>query len=274
MYSFKNIMMAMLLLLSAVSHSQIKNSSTENIKIYGNCGMCKASIEQAGNQKNAVAVNWDKNTQIASITYDPQKTNTDQILKRIALAGYDSSSFLAPTSAYDKLPDCCKYTRDAKNEEPKSETDAIVHNAHSEKSQGGALQGVYEAYFKLKDAFVQSNSTAVSANAKVLLEVISSVKMESLSVEEHKIWMKVSATLTAQSSAIATAAVLEKQRESFKELSKNFYELMKNAKTAEPVYYQYCPMADANWLSKESSIKNPYYGAQMLSCGKTVETIQ
>jgi hypothetical protein len=30
----------------------------------------------------------------------------------------------------------------------------------------------------------------------------------------------------------------------------------------------------ANWLSKESAIKNPYYGSQMLSCGKTVETIK
>jgi hypothetical protein len=30
----------------------------------------------------------------------------------------------------------------------------------------------------------------------------------------------------------------------------------------------------ANWLSKEILIKNPYYGSQMLSCGKTVETIK
>jgi hypothetical protein len=30
----------------------------------------------------------------------------------------------------------------------------------------------------------------------------------------------------------------------------------------------------ANWLSKESTIKNPYYGSQMLTCGKTVETIK
>ena len=61
-------------------------------------------------------------------------------------------------------------------------------------------------------------------------------------------------------------------------LSKNMYELIKVAKPAETVYYQFCPMANdgkgANWLSKENGIKNPYYGSQMLTCGKTVETIK
>ena len=61
-------------------------------------------------------------------------------------------------------------------------------------------------------------------------------------------------------------------------LSKNMYELIKVVKPAETVYYQFCPMANdgkgANWLSKESGVKNPYYGSQMLSCGKTVETIK
>ena len=267
-------MIAIILLLSASSHSQIKNANTENIKIYGNCAMCKANIEEAGNQKNIAAVNWDKDTQIASVTYDSKKTTKDQILKRIALAGYDNTDFLAPKSAYAKLLECCKYTREAKKEESKSEMVSTPHDSHNETVQAGSLQKVYDAYFTLKDAFVQSNSVAVSASAKVLLATISSVKMESLSVEEHQIWMKVKAGLTDQSNAIATTTVLEKQRESFKELSKNLYELLKIAKASEPVYYQYCPMEDANWLSKENTIKNPYYGSQMLTCGKTVETIQ
>lgn len=266
--------MAMVLLLSAFSHAQIKNAITENIKIYGNCAMCKTNIEKAGNQKDEADVNWDKNTQTASITYDPKKTNTDQVLKRIALAGYDNSSFLAPQSAYAKLPDCCKYTREAKQSETKSEMVSTPHDSHNETVKAGSLQKVYDAYFTLKDAFVQSNSVAVSASAKVLLATISSVKMESLSAEEHQIWMKVKAGLTDQSNAISTTTVLEKQRESFKELSKNLYELLKIAKASEPVYYQYCPMQDANWLSKENAVKNPYYGSQMLTCGKTVETIQ
>ncbi|WP_417940804.1 DUF3347 domain-containing protein [Flavobacterium sp. RS13.1] len=274
MYSFKNIMMGMFLLLSAFSHSQIKNAITENIKIYGNCSMCKNNIEQAGNQKNVAALSWDKNTQTAAITYDSKKTNTDQILKRIALAGYDNSSFLAPQPAYNKLPECCKYVRELKKAEPKSEMTSISHNVYDDTVQIGPFQRVYDSYFALNDAFIQSDTEAVAAKAKVLLDAISTVKMESLSEQEHKIWMKVNSVLKAQSSAIATAKGIDKQRESFKELSKNLYELLKISKGAAPVYYQYCPMADANWLSKENTIKNPYYGSKMLSCGKTTETIQ
>jgi hypothetical protein len=29
----------------------------------------------------------------------------------------------------------------------------------------------------------------------------------------------------------------------------------------------YCPMADKPWIQKDSEIKNPYYGASMLTCG-------
>lgn len=53
---------------------------------------------------------------------------------------------------------------------------------------------------------------------------------------------------------------------------------MKVAKTETPTYYQFCPMANggkgANWLSKENEVKNPYYGSEMLTCGKVVETIK
>jgi hypothetical protein len=53
---------------------------------------------------------------------------------------------------------------------------------------------------------------------------------------------------------------------------------MKVSKQRTPIYYQFCPMENdgkgAKWISKDETIKNPYYGSQMLSCGKTVETIK
>jgi copper chaperone CopZ len=76
--------------------AQVKNAKTETVKIYGNCGMCETTIETAGNVKKVAKVDWDKDTKIAIITYDSMKTNQDEILKRIALAGYDSDKFLAP----------------------------------------------------------------------------------------------------------------------------------------------------------------------------------
>jgi len=72
---------------------------------------------------------------------------------------------------------------------------------------------------------------------------------------------------------IANVNSLEKERAAFNEVSTLFWKVVKSADMAStPVYYQYCPMKKAYWLSIEKDIKNPYYGASMLTCGKVVET--
>lgn len=109
-------MVAICVLLSTSIQAQIKNAKTETVKVNGNCGMCKSRIERAGNIKDVAIVEWDKETKIATLTYDATKTSQDEILKRIALAGYDSKKVLATDEAYSKLPGCCQYDRDAKVE--------------------------------------------------------------------------------------------------------------------------------------------------------------
>jgi len=103
-----------MLLSTNQSFTQLKKSKTETVKIYGNCEMCKATIEKAGNIKKVALVDWDKERKIATITYNSKKTTQTDILKRIALAGYDNEQFLAPDIAYNGLMDCCKYERTAK----------------------------------------------------------------------------------------------------------------------------------------------------------------
>lgn len=281
MNSLKKIMMTITLLLSViVMNAQIKNAKTETVKIYGNCGMCKTKIEKAGNLKNISKVDWNEDTKMATLTYDESKTNQDEILKRIALVGYDSGKFLAPADAYSKLPSCCQYDRDAKvpvKVDAASGESIIVMNDHtaiSENQESNQLQSVFDNYFLLKDALVKTDSKTASAKSKELLASIESVKMESLKMDMHMVWMKVLKDLTADAKSISETQDIKKQRDFFKSLSKNTYDLIKISKPTEAVYYQYCPMQDANWLSKENTVKNPYYGSQMLTCGKTVETIK
>ena len=115
MKSLSKIVVVIVVLLSSMnSFAQIKNAKTETIKIYGNCDMCKANIEKAGNVNKVATVNWNKDTKMATLNYDGKKTNQDEILKRIALAGYDSEKFLAPDDVYAKLSDCCQYKRELK----------------------------------------------------------------------------------------------------------------------------------------------------------------
>ncbi|RYJ37659.1 Mercuric transport periplasmic binding protein MerP [Flavobacterium anhuiense] len=136
------------------------------------------------------------------------------------------------------------------------------------------LQSVYDAYFSVKDALIKSDSKLTSAKAATLLTAISAVKMDKLKSNEHTVWMKVVKKLTADAKSISSTTDLKKQRETFKSLSKSTYDLIKVSNPTEPIYKQYCPMADADWLSKEKAVKNPYYGSSMLTCGNVVETIK
>lgn len=280
--------MAMTLLLSITfANAQIKNAKTETAKIYGNCGMCKKTIETAANVNKTAKVDWNVDTKMASITYDTKKTNPDEILKRIALAGYDSDKFLAPDAVYDKLHGCCQYEREAKivatSEPAMGMTTMENHENHdmdhkAVKEEANQLKAVFDSYFMVKDALVNTDASVASTKSKDLLSKLKAVQMDKLAMDVHMVWMKVMKDLTSDSKAISETQDVKKQRVQFMSLSKNMRDLLLVAKFDTPVYYQFCPMANggkgANWLSKENAVKNPYYGAQMMTCGKVVETIK
>lgn len=277
-----NLIIATLLFLTACN-AQIKNAKTETVKINGNCGMCESKIEEAGNLKKSAEVDWNKDTKTATITYDSTTTSKDEVLKRIALAGYDSEEFLAPDDVYAELPGCCQYNRENKKSEADSHSHHGMNNTdpanHSmNMSTQGNLNSVFDAYFSLKDALVKSDAKAASENSAKLVSTIKAVNMSELSADEHSVWMNVMKELTSVAEHLAKSKDIEHQRTGFATLSDKIYELMKVSEMEAPVYYQHCPMYNdgkgANWLSKESIIKNPYYGSQMLSCGKTIETLK
>jgi hypothetical protein len=286
MKSLKYLVIALIVLLATACNAQTKNQKTETVKIYGNCGMCKSTIEKAGNIKNQSNIDWNKETKMATISYDSLKTSKEDILKRIALAGYDSDTFLAPDDTYAILPSCCQYDR-AKEINPKMDKSKMNmtkdnHSMHTENmdeiKDQNVLTKVFDNYFSVKDALVKTDGATASTKSTELLSAINAVKMDKLEMDVHMVWMKVVADLKKDAKNIADTKDASKQRDHFMNLSKNMYSLMKISKTDTPTYYQFCPMANdgkgANWLSKENTIKNPYYGSQMLSCGKTVETIK
>jgi copper chaperone CopZ len=277
-----NILAALCVLFSfTTANAQIKNAKTETVKVYGNCGMCKKTIETAGNQPKVAQVAWDEDLQTATLSYDPEKTNRSEILKRIALAGYDSDEYLAPDATYAALPACCHYER-------LSKVSAVADGGHEQHmhqalpankpNSGDGLQKVFDIYFNLKDALVQTDGATTSAKAADLLAAINSIIMENLSDAVHNVWMKIVDDLKADSKTIAGTKDIDVQRATFIRLSENMYTLIKVTDYPSPIYYQHCPMANngkgANWLSLENVVKNPYYGNMMLSCGSVKETIE
>jgi len=172
-----------------------------------------------------------------------------------------------------------------------SKADGVVmKNEHSNHLRGTAnpaneaaqnisqFKAVFDNYFSIKDALISSNAGTSATKAISMTAAIEAVDMDKLSTEEHNAWMSVTKDLTHSAETISKSKDVQKQREAFTSLSENMYELAKVSKQAVPVYYQHCPMANngkgANWLSKESAIKNPYYGNKMLTCGSVTETIK
>lgn len=261
--------------ISALSLNAQGNSVTKNFIVYGNCNMCKSNIEKAALAKNTSAAKWDAEKQIATITYNTDKINADDVLKNIALAGYDNEKFLAPDDVYAKLPACCKYDRKQKS----AIIDATVKDENAIYAVAPSpLQKVYDHYFLLKDALVKTNAGDAANHAAALSKAINAVSMKSLAGKVHDAWMKVYKGVDADAKAIASAKDIAKQRTHFMHLSQKIYSLVKESGNNTTVYRQHCPMANDNkgayWLSKEQAVKNPYYGSQMLTCGKTVETLE
>lgn len=85
---------------------------TDTFKVYGNCEMCKATIESSLKKKDGIIKkSWSPETKIMKVTYDPSKITLHEIKEKIAAVGYDTDEVKGNDEAYDKLHPCCQYER-------------------------------------------------------------------------------------------------------------------------------------------------------------------
>ncbi len=292
---------------STACNAKINNSITETHKVFGNCEMCKKTIEKAVKQNKIASGIWNKDTKILTLTFDSTKTNADEVLKRIAHAGYDNEKYLASNDAYNNLDDCCQYERKIINKTPvitaslpneiKSEKMEDMPMAAETKDSIKAIELPIETsttpkveiaktktdftalltkYYAIKNALIADNSILASKSSSGLVAEINAIKMENMSASEHIVWMKYYDKLKTDATQISNAKNIEKQRTAFSSLSNNLWSTVKGLKIKDngAIYVDYCPMKDAYWLSKETAIKNPYYGKSMLTCGSIKETIK
>jgi Cu(I)/Ag(I) efflux system membrane fusion protein len=141
------------------------------------------------------------------------------------------------------------------------------------------LQGVYDSYSFMVNAFVSSDAEEVRISAEKVESSLQKVDMGLLAGEAHRTWMKYLEILESEISAISTSKNISTQRLSFAEFSDALYASVKAFGLHHGrIYYQYCPMANgdkgAYWISNMEEIENPYFGDEMLKCGETRETIE
>jgi hydroxyethylthiazole kinase-like sugar kinase family protein len=102
-----NIVVVMLISISSIA--QNNKIVTDTITIRGNCGECKARIEEAAYIKGVKTAEWNKTTKILTVVYNTDKTTLDKIATSISKVGHDSQHHTASDKSYQSLPSCCAY---------------------------------------------------------------------------------------------------------------------------------------------------------------------
>ncbi|ULQ53542.1 heavy-metal-associated domain-containing protein [Flavihumibacter fluvii] len=111
-------------LFSTFSFAQAKKETTQDtIKVWGNCGMCKKTIDKAAKSAGAISADWNDETKLLAVSFASATTNSDKIQQAIAAAGYDTEKFTADQKAYDVLQPCCQYDRKADSPGTGTKTD-------------------------------------------------------------------------------------------------------------------------------------------------------
>jgi hypothetical protein len=147
-----------------------------------------------------------------------------------------------------------------------------------------ALAPLLDAYFNLKDALVEWDSTAADAAAarvKALGDSLSAdTSLLSASLRTHV------SSVSAEAAGLLEDQDLTEKRRAFHMMSQHLLPLLKDASFgARQVYQQVCPMAfndteTAYWLSDSREIVNPYlgkkhpkYASGMLHCGELNDSL-
>lgn len=136
-----------------------------------------------------------------------------------------------------------------------------------------------QQYELLKDALVDDDFNKSKQLSKSFYKQMKQTDMSNFSGAEHKIWMQYSGNALNALEQMKEAKNIGEIRHYLKPLSGQLITMARHfAPYKHSLFVMRCPMADKNngadWISFEGEIKNPYYGADMLSCGSIIDTIQ
>lgn len=135
--------------LPATANGHEHHPKNENeFYVKGNCESCKARIEKTALNAGADSAEWNAEKQSVTLAFDPVKTSSDKILKKIAEAGHDNEKYRSDDATYKNLPSCCLYDREIPFGEPnpKVHSEEALDSGHADHAsaehQGKDIEGV------------------------------------------------------------------------------------------------------------------------------------
>lgn len=152
-----------------------------------------------------------------------------------------------------------------KTSDSKDSVQQVSATASTLKLKDEKYKGTLNSYIELKNALVKSDVASTKKAAELLHQNLTGFKGCESTASVAKL--------------IANDTTLANQRKDFTTISNDLIALFKSADLeAGSIYVQHCPMANkgdgGDWLSLEKEIRNPYYGDEMLECGRVVEELK
>lgn len=142
-----------------------------------------------------------------------------------------------------------------------------------------SIKLIVDHYLHIKNALANDNGDEAANGGKAMIEAIRKVDKSLLTAEQKKSYDEIISELQDHAEHVAkNAADIKHQRSHFILMSEDMYALVKTFGGGRPLYHDHCPMANDNkgamWISELKEVKNPYFGASMLTCGSVEEVIQ
>ena len=115
---------------------------------------------------------------------------------------------------------------------------------------------IVDPYLKIQEALASDRVDGVRANAGDLATAATALGAPAMKIDTSAV-------------QLASAADLADARAKFGVLSEAIDTYMTGMKLNPPegVRVAFCPMVLKPWMQQDGSLKNPYYGSQMLTCG-------
>ena len=124
---------------------------------------------------------------------------------------------------------------------------------------------------RLKEALVQDDVALAAKTSNSLVQELKAIAASSLDMSSMEEWSDKKTILIGLAQQMSEAQGIVDQRKQFIALSEAMTQVVSLFGVGQTVFSQFCPMANnnqgASWLSFEKTIRNPYFGNSMLSCG-------
>ena len=122
-----------------------------------------------------------------------------------------------------------------------------------------SMDQIVENYLKIQDALASDVQTGIPQAAGEIKKLTGQLKGSEKALAKN---------LSVGATEVAKGSDIKQTREAFKKLSAPMVAWAKQSKPADLEIYS-CSMAQAPWLQKKgTSLRNPYYGKEMLECGE------